>query len=414
MLLIKVVPICLLLLFGCFVAPTFAQAVNFDNTNEQSVSTTSIFNISPTIEQLNRLAMHSPKLAQKQLLVSEFDQHALNPAEQYLLLLTKAKIALSEQKYNDAIALLTTVETLAAKLSKLQLQSDSFNQAYLLLSQAYAYQLNYQQAYLTKKTYLNNYFDNIEYLRAQEVEALKLKYETRRKDKENELLESKNKITQQKIEEANQANIAYQREKIVLILLSLVFIGMLIRQVIISRDLRTLAKKDNLTGLLNRSNAFKRGQALVDNFRETKQVFCVLMLDIDNFKAINDNFGHDVGDQVIKKVAQIGKDIMRSRDIFARIGGEEFVAIFPGTKLAASVSIAERFKEKLHQTSFASLGINNSITASFGLSCVTLSDADFETLLNTADQAMYRAKRNGRNQVVNYTPQINADLNKLT
>lgn len=129
----------------------------------------------------------------------------------------------------------------------------------------------------------------------------------------------------------------------------------------------------------------------------------VLLFDIDDFKLINDNFSHHVGDMVLTKVAQLVSETMRSRDIFARIGSNEFVAILPSTDIDKAKAIAVRVIEKITQHDFSELGLNNNITISLGVANNHDTKAIFDDLLRAADFAMYQARAQGRNQMVSYS-----------
>jgi diguanylate cyclase (GGDEF)-like protein len=133
----------------------------------------------------------------------------------------------------------------------------------------------------------------------------------------------------------------------------------------------------------------------------------ILMLDIDNFKMINDNLGHDAGDSVICNVAALAAETMRSRDFFARIGGEEFAATLPDATIEQARAIAEHIREKIQDSiqdhSNKNSKLNSSVTVSIGIASIRDVKENFDSLLHAADLAMYQAKINGRNQVFSFT-----------
>ena len=149
-----------------------------------------------------------------------------------------------------------------------------------------------------------------------------------------------------------------------------------------------LAQKDPLTGLLNR-NGFE--EAVQKRFQEGKEG-CIIFADIDNFKTVNDTYGHDSGDKVLQSVSGLIQTSLRSSDVVARFGGEEFV-IWVDAALEKSVQIAEKIRLNICETSISSLHV----TCSFGVSLVQ-KDA-LEEAIKCADGAMYAAKRNGKNHV---------------
>ena len=128
------------------------------------------------------------------------------------------------------------------------------------------------------------------------------------------------------------------------------------------------------------------------------------MFDVDFFKRINDNYGHDIGDVVLKKIADIARKEMRRGDILARFGGEEFVALLPESTLEDAMMIAGRLRKNIesHPVMINNTQIN--FTISIGVSRLNADAADLHALIKEADIALYRAKQNGRNQVESFYP----------
>jgi two-component system, cell cycle response regulator len=124
----------------------------------------------------------------------------------------------------------------------------------------------------------------------------------------------------------------------------------------------------------------------------------VIVTDIDFFKKVNDTYGHDVGDQVIKGLGEILKRQKRTTDIVARFGGEEFVVLCEQTDEAGALLLAERIREELERTSFTSPMGQFSVTCSLGVATFPEDGADWDTLFKAADEALYVSKRAGRNK----------------
>jgi two-component system cell cycle response regulator len=161
--------------------------------------------------------------------------------------------------------------------------------------------------------------------------------------------------------------------------------------------LRSMALIDNLTGLYN--NRFFRLQLETEmaRTRRTGLPCCLLMIDLDNFKMINDTLGHLEGDRFLIQVAQTFSQCVRAIDIVCRYGGDEFVAILPSTRIFVAIRIANRFKKAVSEIPGAS-GYN--VSASIGISEFTVSSPwDVNDFIQAADSAMYDAKSKGRNQV---------------
>ncbi len=154
---------------------------------------------------------------------------------------------------------------------------------------------------------------------------------------------------------------------------------------------------DFLTGLANRrrfERQLKREAARTLRF---DRPFCLLLLDIDHFKNVNDSFGHEAGDDAIRQLAKALQSGTRGIDTVARIGGEEFAIILTETSFSGGMDVAERLRAAISEMVIPGVG---QITASFGVAEFPLSTGDARELLNVTDIAMYEAKRRGRNRVV--------------
>lgn len=163
----------------------------------------------------------------------------------------------------------------------------------------------------------------------------------------------------------------------------------------------SMALTDSLTGLYNRRYFEVHLQKLLQKNEATKKSLAVLMFDIDHFKSINDNHGHGVGDEVLKIFAQRIQDSLRSFDLVARLGGEEFVVILPDVSTDMAYFVAERLRRIIAEQPFAcsAEGGQLTITTSIGATIVE-GPATMEGVLKVADDALYEAKAGGRNATV--------------
>jgi diguanylate cyclase (GGDEF)-like protein len=169
----------------------------------------------------------------------------------------------------------------------------------------------------------------------------------------------------------------------------------------IRRDLHRAATTDALTGLPNRRTIYDRARAFFAglNTASTPPEFSVAVIDIDHFKQINDRYGHDIGDQVLTRIAKVLEDAVRGQHMVGRQGGEEFVALFDGAALAAAQTAAERIRCAV-ETADAAYGAHTvPVTVSIGVAGLTSLGESFDDLLRRADSALYEAKRVGRNCV---------------
>ncbi|MBK5006857.1 GGDEF domain-containing protein [Pseudomonas sp. S32] len=165
-------------------------------------------------------------------------------------------------------------------------------------------------------------------------------------------------------------------------------------------ELQRLATTDVLTQSSNRRHFFECAKQAFDKAREDEAPLTFLLLDIDDFKAINDSYGHQEGDQVLQRIADSGKAVLRRGDLFGRIGGEEFAAVFPGCTAKVAEQIAERLQREIQRLNFGQSERMYGVTISQGLTGLTAEDDTLDSLYARADAAMYQAKRQGKNQIV--------------
>jgi diguanylate cyclase (GGDEF)-like protein len=159
------------------------------------------------------------------------------------------------------------------------------------------------------------------------------------------------------------------------------------------------ALTDELTRLCNRRAFFDQGSRIFKQAVRFKHPLSVIMMDVDHFKNINDSYGHSVGDIVLQSIANLFLDMVREIDVVARMGGEEFALILPETDTEKAVNMAERLRQKIEEIVIKHDDGLIQVTASFGISSYVTENDTLESVLNKADDALYIAKRRGRNQV---------------
>ncbi|MDO4188991.1 MAG: GGDEF domain-containing protein, partial [Lachnospiraceae bacterium] len=153
-----------------------------------------------------------------------------------------------------------------------------------------------------------------------------------------------------------------------------------------------------LTNLLNRRSTDEKLKQLFDAHYHDEDAFSIIMCDIDKFKSVNDTYGHDAGDFVLKEVAWILKDTVRDGDVVSRWGGEEFLIIVNSHKANAAI-LAERIRAQVEAHKYNYKNTELHITITLGVSSYH-ANTDIKSLIKSADQKLYRGKENGRNQVV--------------
>jgi diguanylate cyclase (GGDEF)-like protein len=166
-----------------------------------------------------------------------------------------------------------------------------------------------------------------------------------------------------------------------------------------AEKLERLATTDEMTGICNRRHFLTLAETEWRRFQQDGEPFALLILDVDLFKSINDRFGHNVGDAVIKSVAGICHDEKREADILARIGGEEFVRLLPNTRRNAAIGFAEKLRQRVEAAPFVNDEESLRLTISIGVAEAEANMAGISDVMKCADQALYDAKGGGRNRV---------------
>ena len=178
--------------------------------------------------------------------------------------------------------------------------------------------------------------------------------------------------------------------------------------------LRLLAERDSLTGLANRYDFDRALRIAVGRAQREERGIAILLLDIDHFKEVNDNYGHAIGDQMLIGVARRLEKVVRGSDVLARLGGDEFVVLLQDMLCADHPALlADRIIKALVEPMRFDANVLD-ITASIGIACLGADTADATTLLKCADIAMYRAKREGRNQSHFYSYQLHQEIRTRT
>lgn len=168
-----------------------------------------------------------------------------------------------------------------------------------------------------------------------------------------------------------------------------------------NQRLEVLATRDGLTNCYNRRALFERFKAEIESSRESGESLSCIMCDIDHFKSVNDNFGHAVGDDIIRYFAETLNSLVRTIDLVGRYGGEEFCLVLPGQDVEQAVLVAERLRQaiELNGASMLPGDTGRLLTASFGVAAMVDRLETPDELVNRADRALYRAKTEGRNRV---------------
>jgi diguanylate cyclase (GGDEF)-like protein len=163
---------------------------------------------------------------------------------------------------------------------------------------------------------------------------------------------------------------------------------------------RKLARRDGLTGIFNRQHFVEEVEQLLLYCKKSARDACIVLIDLDHFKVVNDTYGHAIGDRVLRRAVEACQAHLRSTDVFGRLGGEEFGILLPDCSLQQAQGRAEQIRAAIATAATGDNAPGIPISASFGVAVTSRSGYELRVLLIHADEALYRAKREGRNRVV--------------
>ncbi|MCG9770225.1 sensor domain-containing diguanylate cyclase [Pseudoalteromonas piscicida] len=167
------------------------------------------------------------------------------------------------------------------------------------------------------------------------------------------------------------------------------------------KELDFITKTDPLTGVASRRQLSDKIDSQIRLYERYRTPFSVILTDLDNFRAINEQFGHEAGDIVLVHVSSLLSDMLRDTDLIARLGGEEFALVLPNTGLEGAILVAERARIMIEQASFQiAVGEEVDITSSFGVAEFGAGESGVESIIRRADTMLLEAKNSGRNRVV--------------
>jgi diguanylate cyclase (GGDEF)-like protein len=254
----------------------------------------------------------------------------------------------------------------------------------------------YRQYAEADKAYLDD-------AKARELAVQTVRQQTREKTQAIELLNRQNKVLrlQEDVARKEAGNNLLLAALLAGLLASIAYWAYKVKRVQLS--FRHLAETDALTGISNRHHFTKLVEAALAHCARSDAELGFVMFDLDNFKTINDRYGHAAGDWVLRTVASTCRTLCRKDDHLSRIGGEEFAILLLDCELDAAEKMARACCERIAAIDTAPSGHRFTISASFGVTSAGLAGNDYARLLAQADQAMYRAKNEGRNRVVVHT-----------
>lgn len=323
-----------------------------------------------------------------------------NAAEQYLFKVLKGAKLYYQKDYQAAIDELSTTEKLADALTKAQENSEEFRQLHLLLAKSYAAIGDYDHGFQEKRKYLVRLFDDREAKDNERIEALNEKFQLEQKNKAKQLLEEQSRLKKLQISKAQEKKSNRERDTVILIFVFIVLALLMARQIQLSRRLVKLNQVDSLTSVNSRTRFFEQGSLIFEQAKLHDQPLSVIIVDLDNFNQVINDFGHEDANQVLVEIAQLVKESMRSRDVLARLGGKEFIALLPSASLEAANAIAVRLNDKIVQASIKVSDAAAPQMVSIGLSSRNESMLVIADLVKQAEQSVAKAKESGGGVVV--------------
>lgn len=235
--------------------------------------------------------------------------------------------------------------------------------------------------------------------RDEQSSRLRVEFDAEKKERENRALQRENALRAQALAASGRVR-TLQLAVLGLSAVVIAALGLLVwRQLRHGARLRVTALTDELTRLPNRRHLLALAEDQVRGVRARGGSFGVVALDVDHFKAINDRYGHDTGDGVLRRVAEVARASLRQGDELGRTGGEEFVALLPGARPADAAEVAERIRLAIEGADFTDVHPALSVTVSAGATAWRAGDESFAATWKRADDTLYRAKAAGRNRV---------------
>jgi len=280
--------------------------------------------------------------------------------------------------------------------------SDAFVYASELLFKINKKRKNYRQALEFHELHLRFSQEYRDDLKSRDVTFKIAEENNRQKTLEIEVLAQRNKVLA--LENAIAAT-QQTRDRIIQGLF-LAIIAILIYWAYRSRKtqnkLKTMAAYDPLTNIFNRRFFTELAESALKYYGKAEQPVCLVLFDLDKFKGINDDFGHQIGDWVLKEAVEACKKFARKNDVFGRFGGEEFTVLLPGCNTSKALEIAEKYRVAITKIDSTMTGHTFTVTASFGISCTDQVGYKLSSLVSAADKAMYHSKDSGRDRLTTY------------
>ncbi len=311
----------------------------------------------------------------------------------------KAMCFIQLKQYSQAKSALSKAKAIFEKMPELAGTRWQLETLKIASELAYATE-DYASAYQLATEYYQKQSNKLTDSSTERLTTLRTTYEIERRDSKIELLEQQAKL--QSLQAAQQKqNFSYQGYLLILsVVLVLIILVAFILQRRYTNKVIAISIRDSLSGLFNRRYIFRLFEKQIQSLSNNKGSLSIFILDIDDFKNINDRYGHPFGDQVIRIVSEICQSKLRLEDAVGRIGGEEFLCLLPRIDSKAGLAIAERMSEHIAKHEFTdSRGETFFVTVSIGISTTSPETRSTTDLFLQADKALYYSKKHGKNRI---------------
>ncbi len=303
------------------------------------------------------------------------------------------RLAEAEQALNDARQLFQQLPELLGTAWSLEVNKIASELAFA--------REEYQHAYRLAVAYYQDYADILIKNSSARVASTRAAMEIERQEVEKALSNQRVKTEELALKAQVQETLQHRYFIIFLLVLLFIVLAVVVYQHRINRKITELSIVDSLSGLYNRRYTFDYLEKQINRASADTQVLSIVAFDIDDFKQVNDNYGHPSGDRVLEQVAKIALEILRTEDVIGRIGGEEFLCILPRTDNDQATMIAERMRENIFNHQFITeQGHIITISASFGVVHLTPELVEPKRFYAEVDSALYQAKTQGKNIVI--------------
>ena len=292
---------------------------------------------------------------------------------------------------------------ISLQLAEQEFGSDAVPRYLLLLYRAQAIALakveQYQLAYQKSEQYLQLYQQLQDAAKEQQANLLRFQFDVARQQEQNAQLDAEKRAAEQLV---STLQLAQRWQYLALSLIAILLFSLLLLAISLkkrNRRLHRLAMTDELTGIANRRRIMMQAEHERVKMQHSTLPLCILIIDLDHFKQINDTYGHDAGDTVLQQVSITMSGLLRQQDYVGRTGGEEFMIVLPDTQPEQAQAIAERIRIALSKLDLTTIAPALRISCSIGLTQALASEL-LNSSIARADKALYRAKAEGRNRVV--------------